>query len=181
MKYNKVLITFLLKAGALYVLWHLFYQQYLEKEGTLIKRMATQLAYLAVSALNSMGYNLQVAMYNGYYSLISEKEKGLVWIDSGCTGITLMALFAGFIVAFPGPWVKKLWFIPAGIVVIYIINLLRIMLLVVHHIDSYQVFQANHKYTYVLVTYAAIFGLWMIWANRLSGLGLGRTPAASAR
>ena len=56
---------------------------------------------------------------------------------------------------------------------IYLVNLARVVVLALNHIYSNSSFDFNHKYTYTLITYAAIFGLWMIWANRLSGVSLG--------
>jgi exosortase family protein XrtF len=169
---NKVLVRFLVLAGALYVVWHLVYQQYLEKEGTFIKTVAAHVAAVSVSILKAMGYEAATAPYNGFDTLITLSGKNLVWIDSGCTGLTLMALFAGFIFAYPGPLVRKAWYIPAGLFVIYLVNLIRVVALAINHIHSNSTFDFNHKYTYTLATYAAIFGLWMLWANRLSGVSL---------
>ena len=163
---NKVLVNFLLKAGGLYVLWHLIYQQYFEVEGTMIRRVAEHVATMSVGILRMFGYSATTRSFQGFNTMISMNGKDLVWIDSGCTGLTLMALFAGFVIAYPGPLAKKLWYIPLGLLVIYVVNLARVVVLCLNHIYSNASFAFNHKYTYTLITYAAIFGLWMIWANR---------------
>jgi exosortase family protein XrtF len=180
---NKVVIAFLLKAGALYVLWHLVYQRYLEVEGTFIKSVAEHVAAVSTSMLSIMGYNATQYLHeDGYATEIGINQVPVVWIDSGCTGLTLMALFAGFIVAYPGPWQRKAWYIPVGLFAIYLINFFRVIILAVARVSmSDTSFDFNHKYTYTLFTYAAIFGLWMLWANRLSGItlaGLSTTPNA---
>ncbi|MEJ7663209.1 MAG: hypothetical protein WKG07_28555 [Hymenobacter sp.] len=38
-----------------------------------------------------------------------------VVVGAPCDGAALYALFAGFVLAFPGPWRPKLWFIPLGV------------------------------------------------------------------
>jgi len=169
---NKVVASFLLKAGGLYVLWHLVYQLYLEKEGVMIRQMAAVIASASLPFLRMLGHNVSTRNYNGFDTMLTLDGTDLVWIDSGCTGLTLMALFAGFIVAYPGPLRHKAWFIPVGVLIIYAVNLLRVVVLALNHIRSRSTFDFNHKFTYTLVVYAAIFGLWVLWANRFSGFSL---------
>ena len=170
---NRVLLRFLLTAGGLYVLWDYLYKHVFEEDGVIIRRVAEHVASVSVSVLKVLGFHTAAENLNGYNTLITLDGQSLVWIDSGCTGLTLMALFAGFIIAYPGPIIKKAWYIPAGIIVIYLVNVLRVVALAINHILSRGSFDFNHKYTYTLATYAAIFWLWMIWANRLSGVSLG--------
>lgn len=166
-----MLVTFLLKAGVLYVIWHLFYQQVLEEDGVFIRRVAEHVAHVCVYLADSLGFNAAISRRNGFSTLIMMNHEPSVWIDSGCTGLTLMALFAGFVIAYPGPIIKKLWYIPVGLVVIYIVNIIRVLALAINH--GHSSFDFNHKYTYTIFTYVAIFVLWMVWANRLSGVSLG--------
>jgi len=179
MRQNRVLIRFLLTAGVLYVVWDYFYKSILEENGVFIREVGAHVASVSVSILNMLGYDAVVAPYKdpsaprAFETLIVYKGQNLVWIDSGCTGLTLMALFAGFILAYPGPIAKKAWYIPTGLVAIYLVNIFRVVALALNHIASRSTFDFNHKYTYTLVTYLAIFGLWMLWANRLSGVSLG--------
>lgn len=94
----------------------------------------------------------------------------VVLIEHGCNGLILMVLFAGFVVAFPGPWRTKLWFVPMGILAIYLINSLRVIGLAVNQMVSKSSFDFNHKYTFTILIYGAIFYFWMVWVNRYSGI-----------
>jgi exosortase/archaeosortase family protein len=76
------------------------------------------------------------------------------------------------VVAFPGPWKKKMWFVPLGILSIYLINSLRVIGLAVNHMVSQESFDFNHKYTFTILIYGAIFFFWMIWVNRFSGINV---------
>jgi exosortase/archaeosortase family protein len=80
----------------------------------------------------------------------------------------LYALFAGFVLAFPGPVRRKLWFIPLGIAAIYLLNIIRIGVLALNHLYYHESVEFNHHYTFSFVVYACIFLLWMLWARRLS-------------
>jgi exosortase/archaeosortase family protein len=80
----------------------------------------------------------------------------------------LYALFGGFVLAFPGPWQRKLWFIPLGMALIWVLNVLRVAALALNHHYAHQSVDFNHHYTFTFMVYACIFGLWMLWARRLA-------------
>jgi exosortase/archaeosortase family protein len=81
--------------------------------------------------------------------------------------LALFALFSGFIISFPANWKEKLWFIPLGLLIIYISNLFRIVLLVLIKIHFPGSLNFNHKYTFTVLVYGIIFLLWMIWVNKI--------------
>jgi exosortase family protein XrtF len=113
----------------------------------------------------------------GYESFISDnatiRTVGIdgthgLWIGDPCNGLTLFALFAIFIVAYPGPWKHKLWFIPVGITVIHFLNVMRITALCIIVMKRPEWLDFNHTYTFQLLMYGFIFGLWWIWIQKLS-------------
>jgi exosortase family protein XrtF len=113
----------------------------------------------------------------GYESFISDnatiRTVGIdgthgLWIGDPCNGLTLFALFAIFIVAYPGPWKHKLWFIPVGITVIHFLNVMRITALCIIVMKRPEWLDFNHTYTFQLLMYGFIFGLWWIWIQKIS-------------
>ena len=82
--------------------------------------------------------------------------------------LVLYALFGGFVLAFPGPWQRKLWFIPLGIAIIWVLNVMRVAALALNHHYAHQSVDFNHHYTFTFIVYGCIFGLWMLWARRLA-------------
>jgi exosortase/archaeosortase family protein len=70
-----------------------------------------------------------------------------------------------------------MWFIPLGIVLIYCLNVLRIIGLSFNKYYDYQSADFNHHYTFTVIVYAGIFALWMWWATR--GAASRRVPADS--
>lgn len=91
-----------------------------------------------------------------------------VWIGGPCNGITLMFLFAIFIISYPGNLKNKLWYLPLGIILVYILNVIRIvgLALIAFYCPDYLNF--NHTYTFTFIAYSFVFGLWMLWVNKFA-------------
>jgi exosortase family protein XrtF len=158
------LIRFALLAGGLYLLWFLGYEQYLAADGRLDAALTHNLANVSTVGLRLLGYEATVS--GGAEPLISLAHRPVVYIWHPCNGLVLYALFSGFIVAFPGPVRRKLWFVPLGILLIYSLNVLRIIALSLNKYYDYQSADFNHHYTFTAIVYAGIFALWMWWATR---------------
>ena len=67
-----------------------------------------------------------------------------------------------------GPWLRKLWFIPLGWLMVYLFNIMRIAIiaLLIHHHPSW--FDFLHTYLFKYLFYGMIFALWVVWTERLS-------------
>jgi exosortase family protein XrtF len=148
------LIRFAVLAGGLY----------LAADGRLDAALTHNLATVSTAGLRLLGYAATVS--GGAEPLISLAHRPVVYIWHPCNGLVLYALFSGFIVAFPGPVRRKLWFIPLGILLIYTLNVLRIIALSLNKYYDYQSADFNHHYTFTAIVYAGIFALWMWWATR---------------
>jgi exosortase/archaeosortase family protein len=79
-----------------------------------------------------------------------------------------MIMFVGFILSF-GPLTKTiLWFLPAGLLIIHIANLLRIMFLFFVAIYMKEYLYFTHKYLFTAMLYVIVFGLWVWWVKKYS-------------
>jgi exosortase family protein XrtF len=89
-------------------------------------------------------------------------------IIEGCNAISVMILFAAFVVAFSGRMRDTLWFLLAGSAVIYILNIVRISSLAsaLYHFPEYE--SALHGVLFPFIIYSVTFVLWVIWVNRYS-------------
>lgn len=160
-EHNKVL-RFLIYSLSLCFGWFLIYDFWLSPLDN----------WLTLRVVNTTVYFLNIVGYNADAKGIMVQIDGIdtVFVYHACNGMVLMALFAGFILAFPGPFLKKIIFIPTGITVIYIINILRVFALALNAHHFHHTLTFNHKYTFTIIVYAAIFVLWMLWVKRYSGL-----------
>ena len=97
--------------------------------------------------------------------LIYDNESILA-VYEGCNGINVMIIFVAFLIAF-GPYTKQLlWFIPAGLLIIHLINLTRITLLFLVSIYQKNYMYFMHKYFFTAILYVAVFILWVWWVRR---------------
>ena len=90
-----------------------------------------------------------------------------VSILEGCNSISVIILFVAFIVAFAENFKKTVLFILAGAVLIYIVNLLRIAILVVALYKYPQYENVLHSVVFPGIIYSLVFILWMIWVRML--------------
>jgi len=119
----------------------------------------------ALIVLKALGFQT----FSGGDRLIGIDGASGLWMGDSCDCVELCALFTGFILIFPGNWIKKLWFIPMGIVAIFLLNVLRVILLaVIQKNFSPKWLEFNHTYTFTIVVYLFIFSLWFYWVKRFS-------------
>ena len=165
---NRLLFRFILVATLLYLGWFLGYEQRLARDGHLDTLLCNQLSQAGGAMLRVLGFaaTIDAAQAN----LVVMNGQPAVIIGAACNGLVLYALFGGFVLAFPGPWQHKLWFVPLGIALIWVLNVLRVVVLALNHHYAHKSVDFNHHYTFNVVVYGFIFGLWMMWARRLATL-----------
>ncbi len=162
--FSEPLSKFLLLGFSLYLIWLGLYEWYIHPSGIIDKIVIDNTLSCSGALLQAMGYTVG---RDGERLLYIQDTPGLFLGDS-CNGISLFALFSIFIIAFPGKLFAKFFFIPAGIVIIHVLNIFRVIALAIIQTYSYEWTEFNHTYTFTIVIYACIFSLWMIWINRFS-------------
>lgn len=161
-------------ALGIYLLWFFGYERYLALDGRLDIALTRAIASNAATVLRALGFDAVVA--STQLNLILLNNHPTVFIAPYCDGMVLYALFSGFIIAFPSGSSHKIWFIPAGIMLIYSVNVLRIVALCVNHHYSHQTVDFNHHYTFTFVVYGFICLLWAWWATRLAAPFVNSAP-----
>ncbi|MCC3159928.1 archaeosortase/exosortase family protein [Hymenobacter sp. 15J16-1T3B] len=158
----RLLRRFLLTATGLYLLWFFGYEQWLRPLGHLDQALSLNIAAASAATLRLLGWAGAAA---GRTVSVDGQEAVLVF--DACNGLVLYALFVGFIVAFPGGgWRRKVPFMAGGVLLIYLLNILRVGALALNHLYSRSTVDFNHHYTFTFVVYGCIFLLWMLWVRR---------------
>lgn len=161
---NKI-FRFFFFAGTLYLSWFALYElvikPYTQVDEKLISVIISQSAFL----LRAFGYTTYRAVEEDGIQLLGIDGAHPVWIGSPCNAITLFAFFSLFIIAFPSKIKSKLWFIPMGIIIIHLANLIRVMGLTLINFYNPAYLEFNHTYTFTIFVYGIIFCLWMWWVN----------------
>ncbi len=98
-----------------------------------------------------------------------------VFMGISCLGMSLMGGFIALIISFPGKLKHKLWFIPAGIIIIQLLNILRMSTLAVllyynfentfKDINFLGIIQFNHHDLFNMFIYLVIFGMFVFYVN----------------
>ena len=69
---------------------------------------------------------------------------------------------------FPGPWKHKAWYIPIGLVIIELTNVVRIcgILLMQMQWPGPNTFHIAHDYVFKVFFYLVIFLMWVLWVEK---------------
>ncbi len=93
------------------------------------------------------------------------KGSAIVSVFEGCNGINVAIIFVAFLLAF-GPVGKRMsWFLPMGLLVIHVSNILRIVLLFLVTVYLPGYVYITHKYFFTASIYATIFVMWIAWVR----------------
>lgn len=161
---------------ACYVAWFLIYEGLIAPSGRIDEWLSLRVAAQVTGLLNVLG--IETFMLGRH-----------VWIDGfvgvlvvdGCNGLSSLGLFSAFILAYPGSWRRRLWFIPLGLVAIHLVNVARIAGLLVVQARAPAMFDFSHQVGMTVIFYAAIFLLWVVWVRMGDAQALhGHTAAAVA-
>jgi exosortase/archaeosortase family protein len=98
-----------------------------------------------------------------------------VFMGISCLGILLMGAFAALIIAYPGKWKHKFWFIPAGFIIIQVLNVFRMSILTIlfsyYHINVLKEYNVvglvkiNHHNLFNFILYILIFFMFTFYVN----------------
>ncbi|PBQ31547.1 hypothetical protein CNR22_07125 [Sphingobacteriaceae bacterium] len=165
---SNAFVRFIVSAGFLYFFLYLIYQFIVKRYTFYDQKFIGLIIESADVVLRVLGYKTFKVLQDHDFQVIGIDGSSGVWVGSNCNAITLFSLFAVFIIAYPGNQKDKVWFIPAGIIAIHLLNILRVaaLAMIANSYPAYLNF--NHTYTFTFLIYAFIFFLWMVWVNRFS-------------
>jgi exosortase family protein XrtF len=168
----KPFFTFLLKFALFYFVFAFIYSQFLNQFD--VFNFETDSITKTVS---NHTYHLMQFFNEDYQILPNKKEacmnvvyngKYVARIVEGCNAISVIILFAAFVFAFANEWIKTIFYILVGSLLVYILNLIRIILLVkaIYFYPEYQ--EVLHGTIFPLFIYGVVFILWIIWVTKFS-------------
>jgi exosortase family protein XrtF len=163
-------VRFLIIAGLTYLSLYLAHTFIIKRYTYYDQKFIGSIIQAAENTLQILGFKTFTVMQDRDVQVVGIDGSTGVWVGSNCNAISLFNLFVSFVFAYPGKWKHKLWFIPAGILIIHGLNILRVVALSIISLKAPQTLQFNHTYTFTFFVYAFIFYFWMIWANKISKL-----------
>lgn len=100
-----------------------------------------------------------------YFTDAPDSSVIIIW---GCTAVKQLYIFLVIMLLFPGPWRKKLWYIPLGCLILIIYNIVRIAVICMLIKNHPERFEMLHEGVFRYIFYGLIFLLWLIWEEKIS-------------
>lgn len=169
---------FLFRFFAVYAGLTLIYKLYLKQFDNLlvfeVDDFTQSLANQVKAVLGFMGYQCSLMVHDNQASIkLFLEGQYVARIVEGCNALSVMILFAAFVVAFTGKFKRTIVFIVLGCLVIHLLNILRIVLLSIALRQYPQQENLLHGVVFPLFIYGVVFGLWVVWVNKYSNYASG--------
>lgn len=164
----KPAIYFLLRYLALYLVLNTLYAFYIdhyEEEDPLTLAITRQTA----AVLRVCGEPVSVVPRTGSINVpLVRNDVIVIEVYEGCNSVNVIIVYLCFLIAFRGAWKQLLKFAVGGIVIIYIMNVLRLAAL--YWIAFYypQQLYFFHKFFFTGILYAVVFALWYWWIKNFT-------------
>jgi len=156
--------------GVLYVLLSLGYYGYLQLEYTAINYpdpVTAMVSRQTQSILQWLGYEAQIYNAPSNPSVMLYINDQIIYrVIEGCNAVSVMLLFAAFVIAFAKAWKKTIIFILIGFVLIYLVNLARLVVLALIYKELPQYTEIAHDIAFPAVIYGAVILLWIYWIKK---------------
>lgn len=167
-KYKSVLRFIFMFLGSYLVfsvMYH-FYLEYFSSEEYYPDYITHIVAKQSQNLIAVLGYDAQVLPHQYELSMkLYVNNTFLARIVEGCNAVSIMILFASFVLSFFGKMKTTLLFIFAGLVIIYAMNIIRIAVLAVGIYELPQHTEFLHSIVFPLIIYGTVFLLWVIWVR----------------
>lgn len=152
-----------------YLVFTLLYNLYLEffRSPVYYPDYFTHLVAKQSEALiSSFGYNAQILPHQSELSMkLIVNDAYLARIVEGCNAISIIILFASFVLSFFGKLKLTLLYLLAGAVIVYAMNIIRIAILAIGIYEYPEYTDFLHSIIFPLIIYGTVFILWLIWVR----------------
>ncbi|HQB28283.1 MAG TPA: archaeosortase/exosortase family protein [Paludibacter sp.] len=128
--------------------------------------MVVHLTEVVHKVLVWLGYNVEIVGN----SIIRHDNGASVRIVWACTGYKQAYIFTTIILFYKGPFLKKLWYIPAGLVIVYLFNIFRMVMIIAAIRKNPESFDFLHEGLYKYIFYGIIFLMWVLWEEKFCKL-----------
>jgi exosortase/archaeosortase family protein len=136
---------------------------------TSIANWLAETIYGASAWLDGHVFGMDIEMYSPNVIHFNANNTAIN-VNESCSGFKQMWQVLVLFLLFPGPWKQKLWYVPMGMVSIFLVNILRIVALSFAMIYWPQNWDFIHLWVLRPVYYLVIFILWVIWVEKFGGM-----------
>lgn len=118
--------------------------------------------------LNGLGFDAVIEPNKNEPSMnLFINGKHLARIIEGCNALSIIILFISFVLAFAQKLKKTFLFILGGTIMIYVINIARIVILAISIYKYPEYKEILHGVVFPGIIYGMVFLLWIYWVRNL--------------
>lgn len=171
----KPFFNFLIKFLGFYIVFTFVYKLYLNQYDASVYEVdgvTEMVAHQTVWILNQFDQDVITYHHATNPSMkVMFKDKAVARIVEGCNAVSVIILFAAFVFAFSNNLKRTILYIISGAIIIYLLNLLRIALLMYafYYYPEYK--DMLHDIFFPLFIYGVVFVLWVFWVVKFSKYG----------
>ena len=169
---------FLTKALLIAAIWNLVYVLFLSKY--LDQYLTIHVGESTAAILNRYSPIKGFSSVYGVYSKISRdgimlhqpgskimlNGQMVINIANSCNALQLMVLYIGFIVCIPAKLIRKLYYIPLGVLSIDLANIFRTSILAILKVRYEVYFDFAHHYIFTIIVYSVIILMWLMFTRK---------------
>lgn len=153
--------------GGVYIMLSVCYYIYLNQDYAGLNYpdpVTSQVAYQTQQLLNLTSYKAHIFNTAGHPSVSMYLNKqGVYRVIEGCNAMSVMILFVSFVLAFAKAWKKTASYIFIGLLLIYIVNVLRLVALAIIKYEYPEYDHISHEILFPAVIYGMVILLWLYW------------------
>lgn len=126
--------------------------------------MAHHVAIISENILHFFGSQATLEP-NNFIRYPNGNSVQIIW---ACTGLKQAYIFFCIIAFYRGHWLKKTWYIPLGLITVYLFNIFRITFIVACIGSHPSWFEFLHSYFFKYTFYGVIFLMWVLWEEKIA-------------
>ncbi len=157
-----VVKTVLLRGFILWSVFSILYYYVFLPHGRFVKAFTHLTSVSTILVLNKYySSNFIIGSYTPLGEIIRLGNKNILYIMDTCSGFKLFFLYIGFIICAPGIFKRKIQYAIIGVIIIYLLNILRCVAISILVITRPHWTYIAHHYVFNIIVYSAIFFLWL--------------------
>ena len=168
---SRFLVLFIPLIIIWFISYHLIYGiTFANTEYDILTSFSVVLAKQANFLLDSLGFETSVEIHGDMVvsKILKYKHQHGVWIGEPCNGIKIFGVFSIFILCLGSRWIYKLLFIPVGIIILHLLNVMRVASLTYIAAVNPKILDFNHNITFQIIIYSAMLLLWLFFIRKFT-------------
>ena len=168
---SRFLVLFIPLIIIWFISYHLIYGiTFANTEYDILTSFSVVLAKQANFLLDSLGFETSVEIHGDMVvsKILKYKHQHGVWIGEPCNGIKIFGVFSIFILCLGSRWIYKLIYIPIGIFILHLLNVMRVASLTYIAAVNPMILDFNHNITFQIIIYSAMLLLWLFFIRKFT-------------